>query len=177
MRDLIGQLNFPAQKWPWLFVWECHGYGAILYRLTLYGRLWSLQIVVSPPWKNQPRSKSEERPQNPSLWRGGTRFGGGYFVVSPYVIPNLIRSALEPPNRGLSTLKKSASIEIGGETTKPQPNSIRSALEPPNRGRTTLKKISHDWNPKCAHKIPGFGGGSTLWRGGFVGALEISTMA
>ena len=47
--------------------------------------------------------------------------GGGYFVVSPYVIPNLIRSALEPPNRGLSTLKKSALIEIGGETTKPQP--------------------------------------------------------
>src|SRR5436190_18588382 len=31
--------------------------------------------------------------------------------------PNYIRSGLEPPNRGLPTLKKSVPIEIPGETT------------------------------------------------------------
>ena len=52
---------------------------------------------------------------------------------------------------------------------QPKPNSIRSALEPPNRGRTTLKKSAMIEIPSAPTKSQPLEGGSTLWRGGFVG--------
>src|SRR5438046_5223958 len=44
--------------------------------LTIYTLVWSLQTGGAPPYKNQPQLKFEVRLPNPTVWRGGPRFGG-----------------------------------------------------------------------------------------------------